>query len=344
MSCGCNSGYDGGIYGGVCDTDTPYPSVSHESVPSLIDNLVNALYGTITKDVSSGKVVWNIPCDPNNTTQVQDVPRYDNEGLLCYMIRVFEYYINNTGQVTLDGIQTLTNKTLVSPTITGTGAIAGVFTGNVTGNVTGSSGSCTGNSATANIASNLGGTTINQIPYQSASQATSYIAVGTSGQKLIAGTAGLPAWGYDVAGVPAGATGALSGQIGQTVSGNLTTAWSNISSGSVAYSPAFTINAGDWDVQGWVHITFTGVTTVAFQTIKIGIGTSTTSFVNSAQTSQIVPIMTTQTLTPAYILLTPRCRFGLDSDTSHRVIVQLPTISAGSFTISNWGYNGRRVR
>ena len=45
--------------------------------------------------------------------------------------------------------QTLTNKTLTSPTITGTGAIAGTFTGNLTGNVTGSSGSTTGNAATA---------------------------------------------------------------------------------------------------------------------------------------------------------------------------------------------------
>jgi hypothetical protein len=52
-----------------------------------------------------------------------------------------------------DTTQTLTNKTLTSPTITGTGAIAGTFTGNLTGNVTGnvsgSSGSTTGNAATA---------------------------------------------------------------------------------------------------------------------------------------------------------------------------------------------------
>jgi hypothetical protein len=48
-----------------------------------------------------------------------------------------------------DKAQTLTQKTLTSPTITGTGAIAGVFTGNLTGNVTGSSGSTTGNAATA---------------------------------------------------------------------------------------------------------------------------------------------------------------------------------------------------
>ena len=42
-----------------------------------------------------------------------------------------------------------TSPTLSSPTITGTGAIAGTFTGNLTGNVTGSSGSTTGNAATA---------------------------------------------------------------------------------------------------------------------------------------------------------------------------------------------------
>jgi len=39
--------------------------------------------------------------------------------------------------VSLVSADTLTNKTLTSPTITGTGAIAGVFTGNVTGNIDG---------------------------------------------------------------------------------------------------------------------------------------------------------------------------------------------------------------
>ena len=55
--------------------------------------------------------------------------------------------------VTLGGTQTLTAKTLTSPTITGTGAIAGTFTGNLTGNVTGNvsgtAGSATGNAGTA---------------------------------------------------------------------------------------------------------------------------------------------------------------------------------------------------
>jgi len=51
--------------------------------------------------------------------------------------------------VTTTGTQTLSSKTLTSPTITGSGSISGNFTGNLTGNVTGSSGSTTGNAATA---------------------------------------------------------------------------------------------------------------------------------------------------------------------------------------------------
>jgi uncharacterized protein YjbJ (UPF0337 family) len=45
--------------------------------------------------------------------------------------------IINSNIVQLTDTQTLTNKTLTSPTITGTGAIAGTFSGDVTGDVTG---------------------------------------------------------------------------------------------------------------------------------------------------------------------------------------------------------------
>ena len=45
--------------------------------------------------------------------------------------------------VALATTQTLTNKTLTSPTITGTGAIAGTFTGNITGDVTGNADTAT---------------------------------------------------------------------------------------------------------------------------------------------------------------------------------------------------------
>lgn len=104
----------------VCRKDIPYPIVSHESVPSLIDNLVTALYGTITKSVSNGRIVWNIACDPNNTTVIQNFPRNPGEGLLCYIIRFFNSIATlQNNYVTLTGTQTLTNKTLTLPTIAG---------------------------------------------------------------------------------------------------------------------------------------------------------------------------------------------------------------------------------
>ena len=42
--------------------------------------------------------------------------------------------ITNSNIVQLSETQTLTNKTLTAPTITGSGSIAGVFTGDLTGN------------------------------------------------------------------------------------------------------------------------------------------------------------------------------------------------------------------
>jgi len=123
MSCGCGSDYgssDG--YNGVCDTDTPYPSISHESVPSLIDNLVIALYGSFTKqiDPATGRIVWNVPCTP--TTQgIGGITPNAGEGMLCYVARALnELFPDASAFVTLNGIQTLTNKTLASPVFTGT--------------------------------------------------------------------------------------------------------------------------------------------------------------------------------------------------------------------------------
>lgn len=87
---------DDNLYKQSCCPDTPYPTVQHESVPSLIDNLVSALYGEISKTVSGGRVVWNIPCDPSSSpTEVPTIPREEGEGLLCYLMRIFQ---NTVGQ------------------------------------------------------------------------------------------------------------------------------------------------------------------------------------------------------------------------------------------------------
>ena len=140
MSCDCNSSYNGDTYGHACRQDIPYPNISHESVPSLIDNLVNALYGTspaITKTVVNGRIVWNIPCDPvTSPAEISWLPREEGEGLLCYAIRAFNFTF--PPEVTLDGVQTLTNKTLTAPVINNpTGIVAsnigaGTFVAGVT--------------------------------------------------------------------------------------------------------------------------------------------------------------------------------------------------------------------
>ena len=95
-------------YPNVCRQDIPYPQVSPESVPSLISNLVNALYGEITKSVVDGRVVWNVPCDPNNTAEIDGFPRLPDEGLLCYIIR----YFDTMGPVLMDVVTISGNQTI----------------------------------------------------------------------------------------------------------------------------------------------------------------------------------------------------------------------------------------
>ena len=103
----------------------------------MIDNLVSALYGVFPKSVVNGRIVWNIPCDPvTSPGEISWLPREPGEGFLCYMLRAFNATFPAT--VTLDAVQTLTNKTLTSPVITTpTGIVAsdigsGAFGGSVT--------------------------------------------------------------------------------------------------------------------------------------------------------------------------------------------------------------------
>jgi hypothetical protein len=173
MSCGCGSDYgssDG--YNGVCDTDTPYPIISHESVPSLIDNLVAALYGQIQKNVSSGKIVWTIPCDPNNTASVAGIPRNTGEGLLCYMLRVFDSF-NFSNFVDISSVQTISNKTLNNSSVSGTMNFGSAVVSG--GNFS---------AITAGKATNLAGGTQGGLPYQTGANATTFLPIGTAGQVL----------------------------------------------------------------------------------------------------------------------------------------------------------------
>jgi hypothetical protein len=89
---------------------------------------------------------------------------------------------------------TLTNKTLNAPTITGAGAIAGVFTGNLTGNVIGNattSSSTTGNAATATkIASITNANIVQLTTTQTLSGKTLTAPIIGSGATFVGGTSG----------------------------------------------------------------------------------------------------------------------------------------------------------
>lgn len=96
----------------TCCPEVPYPSISSESIPSLIGNLVYALYGTINKSVIDGRVVWDIPCDPNDDpAAIVDFPRLPGEGLLCYILRYFNDVAPIIADVvTISGNQTITGQ------------------------------------------------------------------------------------------------------------------------------------------------------------------------------------------------------------------------------------------
>jgi hypothetical protein len=103
----------------------------------MMDNLITSLYGVFTKSVVNGRIVWNIPCDPvTSPGEISWLPREEGEGFLCYMLRAFNAVF--PAAVTLDGVQTLTNKTLIAPVLTlPTGIVAsdigaGAFGGSVT--------------------------------------------------------------------------------------------------------------------------------------------------------------------------------------------------------------------
>lgn len=150
MSCGCNNS----TYSSTCCPEIPYPSISSESVPSLIDNLVYALYGTINKTIVNGRVVWDVPCDPNNTTEIFDQPRLTDEGLMCYFIRLANdgTFMGATGPVGATGVGSTGATGLVGATGPSGGPTGATGATGVTG-VTGA----TGAAGAAGAASPAGG-------------------------------------------------------------------------------------------------------------------------------------------------------------------------------------------
>ena len=117
--------------------------------------------------------------------------------------------IANSDIVQLTTTQTLTNKSLTSPTITGTGAIAGTFAGDLTGNVTGNvTGDVTGNSSTATKISSITNSDIVQLAATQTLTNKSLTSPTITGTGAIAGTF----------------TGDLTGNVTGDLTGNAATA------------------------------------------------------------------------------------------------------------------------
>lgn len=63
-------------------------SATNETLPSALENFITAFFGTVTKTVVNGRVVWTLPCDLAEGLPAN--PRQENEGLACYFKRLFE--------------------------------------------------------------------------------------------------------------------------------------------------------------------------------------------------------------------------------------------------------------
>jgi hypothetical protein len=88
MSCGNCGCSDCGGCGGVMPC--PHPNmvrVDNEPLSSVMDNFVASFFGTVTKTVVNGQVVWTLPC--NLDTGLPSNPRQTGEGLACYFLRLF---------------------------------------------------------------------------------------------------------------------------------------------------------------------------------------------------------------------------------------------------------------
>ena len=210
MSCNDNNN----VYRNSCCPDTPYPNVQHESVPSLIDNLVNALYGEITKTVSGGRVVWDIPCDPNSAAEILGIPRNDGEGLLCYFIRAFSsasgtytgtFIGNLVGSVTAaSNLLGAANTIPYQSALNTTSFLPFGSSGQVLG-MLGSTLAFIPAPAAATAAAIIGGTA-GSVLWQSGASATGFTGAGIVGQILTSAGAGSPTWQTNFAGNAASAS------------------------------------------------------------------------------------------------------------------------------------------
>ena len=220
----CDNPYN--VYSGLCRQDIPYPQVSHESVPSMMDNLVTALYGAfynpqtgqgyVTKSVVNGRIVWTSACDPSNATSITGIPRNDGEGLLCYILRILTVYNPTTyAQTDGNGTQVITETNFTNSVWTG-GTITDPSgldkfdvglnnvdnTADINKPISGPQATYVTNAITAaltgfvplSVQSIAGGAAFD-IPYQAAPSVTAFLPIGAAGLVLTSNGSGVaPSW------------------------------------------------------------------------------------------------------------------------------------------------------
>lgn len=220
----CDNPYN--VYSGLCRQDIPYPQVSHESVPSMMDNLVTALYGAfynpqtgqgyVTKSVVNGRIVWTSACDPSNATSITGIPRNDGEGLLCYILRILTVYNPTTyAQTDGNGTQVITETNFTNSTWTG-GTITNPSgldkfdvglnnvdnTADINKPISGPQATYVTNAITAALTGfvplsvqSLAGGAAFDIPYQAAPSVTAFLPIGSAGLVLTSNGPGIaPSW------------------------------------------------------------------------------------------------------------------------------------------------------
>ena len=375
MSCGCNNS----TYSSTCCPEVPYPSISSESVPSLIDNLVYALYGTINKSIVNGRVIWDIPCDPSTTpAEVSGIPREDGEGLLCYIIRVLNEDVavipnvvqTNTTQ-TITGQKTFTQSIIATGGVTGdvtgdiyasngitkvlengTGANA-IFTGNVTGNVTGNlTGNVTGN-ASGSASTLAPGKTI-AISGAVTGAATSFNggadisipATISSGATItspaFAGTATGTLTSKVVQGVTDGSVPSISSYIGELVEASQSSA-TTITTGAIVNAVTLSLGVGEWEVFGNASFNFTTTVVTALTTIAVSVSDAPGSLQDSKQQILTLPALASSTAAPAFALVTPRVSVSVTgSSAPFYLVIKAPTFT-GTVTYTGT-IKARRIR
>lgn len=102
----------------------PTNSADCETLPSALQNFIDAFFGQLVKTEVDGVVTWTLPCDLDVGLPAN--PRLDGEGLACYFLRLFNDGINgligpqgNTGVPGQNGRNawTVITSAFVTPTL-----------------------------------------------------------------------------------------------------------------------------------------------------------------------------------------------------------------------------------